>query len=129
MGTAPPVKQASIENDPAVKQEGLGYRCHTFSSSDEQTTVVAFWEAKPWDPNATTKHAVITLPLAHEPHHIFLHDLLTGTQTEISGKWSEDVSNEAPPTSPSKDSARSKSDRRFAVAVSLSAVPQLLIVR
>ena len=129
MGTAPPVKHASIENDPAVKQEGLGYRCHTFSSSDEQTTVVAFWEAKPWDPNATTKHAVITLPLAHEPHHIFLHDLLTGTQTEISGKWSEDVSNEAPPTSPSKDSARSKSDRRFAVAVSLSAVPQLLIVR
>jgi hypothetical protein len=129
MGTAPPAKQASIENDPAVKQEGLGYRCHTFSRSDEQTAVVAFWEVKPWDPNATTTHAVITLPLTHEPRHVFQYDLLTGSQTEISGKWSEAVSNEAPTMSPSKDSARAKPDGRFEVTVSLSAVPQLLIVR
>jgi hypothetical protein len=101
IGTAPPAKQASIENDPAVKQEGLGYRCHTFSSSDEQTILVAFWEVKPWDPNATTTSAVITLPLTREPSHIFLYNLLTGSQTEISGKWSEGASGGAPPTTPS----------------------------
>jgi len=42
MGTASPAEQASIENDPAAKQERPGYRCHTFSSSDERTAVVAF---------------------------------------------------------------------------------------
>jgi hypothetical protein len=129
MGRTPPAKQASIENDPAAKQERLGNRCHTFSSSDEQTAVVAFWEVKPWDPNATTRHAVITLPLTHEPRHVFLYDLLTGSETEISGKWSEVVSNEAPTMSPSKDSVGAKPDRRVEVTVSLSAVPQLLIVR
>jgi hypothetical protein len=129
MGTAPPAKQASIENDPAVKQEGLGYRCHTFSSSDEPTTLVAFWEVKPWDPNASTTHAMITLPLTQEPRHVFLYDLLTGRQTEISGKWSEHLSNEAPAMSPSKDSAQANPDRRIEIPVSLSAVPQLLIVR
>jgi hypothetical protein len=129
IGTAPPAKQASIENDPAVKQEGLGYRCHTFASSDEQTTLVAFWEVKPWDPNATTTSAVITLPLTREPSHIFLYNLLTGSQTEISGKWSEGASDGAHPTTPSKDGTRPKSDPHVAVTVSLSAVPQLLIVR
>jgi hypothetical protein len=109
MGTAPPAKQAPIENDPAVKQEGLGYRCYTFSSSDEKRTVVAFWEAKPWDPNATTTNAVIILPPVNEPRQFFLYNLLTGSQTAISGKSSEDHS--------------------VSVAVSLSAVPQLLIVR
>jgi hypothetical protein len=69
------------------------------------------------------------LPLTHEPRHVFQYDLLTGSQTEISGKWSEAVSNEAPTMSPSKDSARAKPDGRFEVTVSLSAVPQLLIVR
>jgi hypothetical protein len=129
MGTASPTEQASIENDPAAKQERLGNRCHTFSSSDEQTTVVAFWEVKAWDPNAPAAHAVITLPLTHEPRHVFLCDLLTGSQTEISGKWSEAVSNEAPTMSPSKDSARAKPESHVEVTVSLSAVPQLLIVR
>jgi hypothetical protein len=129
MGTASPAEQASIENDPAVKQEGLGYRCHTFTSSDEQTTVVAFWEVKPWDPNATTTHAVITLPLAQEPRHVFMYDLLTGRQTEISGKWSEHVSNEASTMSQSKDRAQGSPDRRVEIPVSLLAVPQLLIVR
>ncbi len=129
MAAAPPAKQASIENDPALKQEGLGYRCHTFSSSDEQTTVVAFWEVKPWDPNATTANAVITLPLAREHRHVFLYNLLTGNQTEISGKWSESVSDQAPATSQIKDSTRAKPDPHVSVPVSLSGAPQLLIIR
>jgi hypothetical protein len=95
MGTDSPAEQASIENDPAAKQERL----------------------------------VITLPLTHEPCHIFLYDLLTGSQTEISGKWSEAVSNEAPTMSPTKDSTRAKTKSHVEVTVSLSAVPQLLIVR
>ena len=125
MGTASPAEQASIENDPAAKQERLGNRCHTFSSSDEQTTVVAFWEVKAWDPNAPAANAVITLPLTREPHHIFRYDLLSGSQTEISGK----LSDEAPGTSPASDNARAKSDHRVSVPVSLSGAPQLLIVR
>jgi hypothetical protein len=109
VGTAPPAKQASIENDPAAKQEGLGYRCHTFSSSDEQTTVVAFWAAKPWDPSAAPANAIITLPLAHEPQHVFLYDLLSGSQTEIPWKRSE--------------------DNRISITISISAAPKLLIAR
>ena len=128
MGTAPPAKQASIENDPAVKQEGLGYRCHTFFGSDEQTTVVAFWEVKPWDPNAPAAHTVITLPLTHEPHQVFLYDLLSGSQTEITGKLSKD-GDDVPGTSPASDNARAKSDHRVSVPVSLSGAPQLLIIR
>jgi hypothetical protein len=61
--------------------------------------------------------------------HYFLYDLLTGNQTEISGKWPEAVSNEASTMSPSKDSAQAKPDRRIEVTISLSAVRQLLIVR
>jgi hypothetical protein len=107
-GAIPPAKQASIENDAAVQPGRLGYRCHTFSSSDDQTTVVAFWEAKPWDPSATPANAAITVPLAHEPHHVFLYDLLSGSQTEISWKWSE--------------------DKRISIATSISGAPKLLIV-
>ena len=109
MGTASPAEQASIENDPAAKQEGLGPRCHTFSSSDEQRTVVAFWEAKPWDPNATTANAVITLPLAHEPRNVFLYDLLSGNQIEIPWKRLE--------------------DNRISIRVSISGAPKLVIAR
>ena len=108
MGTASSEKQASIENDPAVKQEGLGYRCHTFSSSDEQRTVVAFWQAKPWDPNATTADAVITLPLAREPRHVFLFDLLSGNQTEIPWKSSGE-------------------NHRISATVSISGAPKCII--
>jgi hypothetical protein len=108
-GVVAPAKQASIENDTPAQPGRLGYRCHTFSSSDEQTTVVAFWEAKPWDPNATTVDAAISLPLSHQPHHVFLYDLLSGRQTEISSKWSE--------------------DNRVSIATSISGAPKLLIVR
>ena len=52
MSSAPSAKAARIENDPAAKQDGLGYRCHTFQSADEQKAIVAFWVARPWDGNA-----------------------------------------------------------------------------
>ena len=129
MAATPPAKQATIGNDPAAKQGGLSSRCYTFSSPDERTTAVAFWDVQPWDPNAKAAKAVITLPLAHEPRRVFLYDLLSGSQTEISAKLLENVSDEAPPKSQDKDSTRAKSDHRVSVPVSLSAVPQMLIVR
>jgi hypothetical protein len=107
MGTVSSAKQAWIENDPAVKQEGLGYRCNTLSSPDERRAVVAIWEAKPWDPNATTAKAVITLPLAREPRQVFLHDLLSGNQTEVPWKRSQ--------------------DNRISITVSISGAPKLVI--
>jgi hypothetical protein len=109
MEAAPPSKQASIENDPAVENHSLGHRCYTFSSSDEQKTMVAFWEAKPWEANATTVEAVIALPPALKTGHVFLYNFLSGQQTELPGKWSE--------------------DHRLSVTVSLSGAPQLLIIR
>jgi hypothetical protein len=127
MATVPPAKQASIENDPTVQPDRLGNRCHTFASSDEQTTVVAFWEVKAWDPSAPAANAVITLPLAHEPHHVFLYDLLSGSQTEITGKLSKDGGEAG--TSSAKDSARAKADHQVSLPVSLSAAPELLIIR
>ncbi len=129
MATASPAEQASIENDPAARQEPLGDRCHTFSSSDERTTVVAFWEVKAFDPNAPAANAVITVPLAQEPHHIYRYDLLSGSQTEISGKLLKAVSDEPPGTAPVSDNARVKSDHRVSIPVSLSGAPQLLIIR
>jgi hypothetical protein len=108
-GAVPPAKQASIEDDPAVKSGRLGYRCHTFSSADEQTTVVAFWEAKAWDPNAIMANTTITLPLAHEPRHVFLYDLLSGNQTDVS--WNR------------------VNGQRFSTTTSISAAPKLLIFR
>jgi hypothetical protein len=107
--TAASAKKASIENDPADNKDKLGYRCHTFSGPDEQRTVVAFWNAKPWDPNAMKPNAVVTLALTHEPRHVFLYDLLSGKQTEVSWKRSE--------------------NDRIAVTVSITCTPQLLIVR
>jgi hypothetical protein len=109
MRTAPPAKQATIENNPAVKQDGLGDRCHTFSSSDEQRTVVAFWEAKPWESSAVSPTVQITLPVAQEPRHVSLYDLLSGNQIEIPWKRS--------------------GDNRISIAVSISGAPKLLIAR
>jgi hypothetical protein len=107
MGTASSAKQARIENNSVVKQEGLGYRCHTFSSSDEQRTVVAFWEARPWNANATTGNVVITLPLTREPRQVFLYDLLSGKQVETPWKRSE--------------------QNRISMTVSISGAPKLII--
>jgi len=69
--------------------------------------VVAFWAVKPWDPNAPATNSVITLPLAHEPRHVFLYDLLSGNQTEIPWKRSEDHS--------------------ISISVSISGAPKLLV--
>ena len=101
-------KQASIENDPG-SPDGLGNRCHTFSSSDQQTIVVAFWTAKSWDPSATPQKAVIDVPLALTPGHVFLYDLLSGSKTEVP--W------------------QNRPNAGISVAVSISASPQLLMVR
>src|SRR5260221_9707309 len=113
MNAAAPTKQASIEIDPAAKEGRLGNRCYAFSSSDGETTAIAFWDVKPWDPTAKPAKATIVLPLAHETHHVFLYDLLSGNQTEISDKLSENVSN---------------GNNHVSIPVQLSAVPQLLIV-
>jgi hypothetical protein len=101
-------RQASIENDATAQLGQLGYRCYTFSSADEQKTVLAFWEAKPWDPNATTAEVTISLPVSHQPHHVFLYDLLSGNQTDISWKRSE--------------------DNRVSMVTPISGAPKLLIV-
>lgn len=105
---AAPDQQASIETDSAVGKDS-GNRCYTFSDYSEQKTVVAFWEAKPWDPGATAAHAVIALPPAAKADHIFLYNLLSGEQTPIAGNKSE--------------------DGRLSVNVSLSGAPQFLIIR
>jgi hypothetical protein len=109
MRMATPEKQASIENDPAIEKDGPGHQCYTFSSPDSQRTIVAFWEAKPWDSNETVSDAVITLAANHKPRHVFLYDLLSGNQTEVSGTSSE--------------------NNRISIKVSISASPKLLIVR
>jgi hypothetical protein len=114
MSAAAKAKQSTIEVDPAVKPGRLGTRCYTFSSSDGATTVVAFWDVKPWDANAKPTNATISVPLTGEARHVFLYDLLSGNQTEISDKLSQNVSNR---------------DGRISIPVSLTAIPQLLIVR
>jgi hypothetical protein len=114
MSAAAKAKQATIELDPVAKPGRLGSRCYTFSSSDGATTVVAFWDVKPWDPNANPTNATIAVPVTGEARHVFLYDLLSGNQTEISDKLSQNASNR---------------DGRISVPLSLSAVPQLLIVR
>jgi hypothetical protein len=101
-------KQASIETDSSVTQDGLGYRCYTFSNPYEQRTVVAFWEAKRWEAGAKASNARVTLPLAHQPRHVFVYDLLSGNQTEIPCARSE--------------------DSRLSISVSISGAPQLLII-
>jgi hypothetical protein len=109
MRTVDPAKQATIVKDPEIEQDGLGDRCHTFSSSDGKRTVVAFWEAKPWEPSAVTQNVQITLPPPQEPRHVDLYDFLSGNQTEVPWKRSE--------------------DGRISIAVSISRVPKLLIAR
>ena len=54
--------------------------------------------------------AVVTLPLAKDPAHLILYDLLTGKETPVSWK-------------------RSGGEDHISIAVPLSATPQLLIVR
>ena len=106
---ASPAKQALLENDQAVKPEGLGDRCYTFSSSDGQRTVVAFWEAKPWEGKGLTSEAEITLPTLHEPSHVLVYELLSGNQIEVPWKRSE--------------------DNRIFIKVSISGAPKLLMTR
>jgi hypothetical protein len=108
METATPGKQALIQTDPSPDQ-GLGHQAYTFSSPDGQKTVVAFWEARPWDPRAATANAVLILPLASEPAHVSLYDLLSGTETQIQWKRSE--------------------ENHVAITVPISATPKMLIVR
>jgi hypothetical protein len=50
---------------------------------------------------------VLTLPLTREPHHIFLYDLLSGNQTELPWKRSE--------------------EHRISMTVSISGAPSLII--
>jgi hypothetical protein len=114
MSAAAPAKQATIEIEPAAKPGRLGSRCYTFSSSNGATTVVAFWDVKPWDPNTKPASATIAVPVTGEARHVYLYDLLSGNQTEVSDKLSQNVSNQ---------------NGRISVPVSFSAVPQLLIVR
>ena len=113
MSPAAPAKQATIEIDPAAKLGRLGSRCYTFSSADGATTIIAFWDPKPWDPNTKPANATIGVPVTGEAGHFFLYDLLSGNQSEISDKLSQNVSNR---------------NGRISIPVSLSAVPQLLIV-
>jgi hypothetical protein len=127
METAPSARQASI--DTGAQQQGLGYRCRTFVNPDEQRTIIAFWAAKPWDPNESATSAVVSLPLDRESPQVSLYNPLTGNRTEISGKLSEDVSDDAGPISQTNNSTRPKSDHRFSVTVSITAAPQLLMIR
>jgi hypothetical protein len=106
---APPEKQARIEADAGASQEGLGLRCDTFSGSDEQKTIVAFWQAKPWDAKATPANGAIALPLTREPRHVFLYDFLSGKQTEVPWKRLD--------------------DNRISISVSITAAPKLVIAR
>jgi hypothetical protein len=108
MTIAPSTKQASIANDPG-SPDGLGNRCHTFSVPDQQTTVVAFWAAKPWDRNEAKQNSTIQLPLTVIPNHVLLYDLLSGNQTETSWQTSANFS--------------------IAIPVQISAAPQLLLIR
>jgi hypothetical protein len=109
MEVAPPSKRASIDNELVAEKGSLGHRCYTFSSSDGQRTVIAFWEAKPYDANAMTAKARVALPLAQKAGHVSLYNFASGEQTDLPGQWSE--------------------DHLFSVTVELSGAPQLLIIR
>ena len=115
----PAAKQAQIESEPTAKPDGLGFRCHTFLSPDEQKAVVAFWVAKPWDANAKPASATIELPSQPAVHHLFLYDLLTGNRTEIPGKTSPSVSQTKDADGP---------DHLRSVTVSITSAPQLLVI-
>lgn len=110
MRMAAPDHQARIEGtDPAAENNGLGRQCPTFSSSDGQKTLVAFWEAKPWEPIAQASSAVVTWPLAPEPRRLTLYDPLTGKETQIPWKKS--------------------GDNQISITVPISSAPKLLIAR
>jgi hypothetical protein len=109
MAMAPLEKQATLESGPSVQQEGLGDRCYTFSGLDEQRTVVAFWEAKPWEANGATMDVGITLPESHDPRQVFVYELLSGNQKEIPWKRSD--------------------ENHISVKVSISGAPRLLVIR
>ncbi len=121
-GPAPAAKQAQIESEPTAKPDGLGFRCHTFLSPDEQKAVVAFWAAKSLTPNDKPINGTIELPAELAVHHLFLYDLLSGNRTEIYGRA------EVPATSQTKNSGRESSDHLHTVAVSITSVPQLLVI-
>jgi hypothetical protein len=110
MPVAAPNQQAWVESGQASQKDGLGPQCYTFASPDRQTRAVAFWEAKPWEPGAGLSTAVLTLPLANDPAHLVLNDLLTGKETPVPWK-------------------RSGDEGHISITVPLSATPQLLIVR
>jgi hypothetical protein len=109
MPTAPPDQSASVESDQTSQKEGLGPQCYTFASPDRQLRAVAFWIAKPWETSQGMSEAVVNLPLAKDPAHLIVCDLLTGKETPVTWK-------------------RSGNDGRISIAVPLSATPQLLMV-
>jgi hypothetical protein len=110
IAVAPPEKQATIESDPAVQQEGLGNRCYTFSGADEQRKVVAFWQAKPWKVDgAASLNVDITLPATHDPRQVVVYELSSGNQKEVTWKRLD--------------------ESHVSMKVSISAAPRLLIVR
>jgi hypothetical protein len=85
METAAPLKQASLQADSSPDQ-GTGHQCYTFSSSDGQKTLVAFWEAKAWEPGSGPLKAVLSLPMTDDPGHVSLYDPLTGKEAPLQWK-------------------------------------------
>jgi hypothetical protein len=111
MPTAPSDQSASLESAQTSSQkDGPGPQCYTFASPNQELRAVAFWIAKPWEPGEGMSEAVVNLPLAKDPAHLVLYDLLTGKETPVTWK-------------------RSGSDGPISIAVPLSATPQLLMVR
>jgi hypothetical protein len=110
MPAAPSDQSASLESAQTSQKDGPGPQCYTFASPNEELRAVAFWIAKPWEPGEGMSEAVVNLPLAKDPAHLVLYDLLTGKETLVTWK-------------------RSGSDGRISIAVPLSATPQLLMVR
>jgi hypothetical protein len=109
LAPVPAGEEASIKTDPSPDQ-GLGHQVYTFASADKKKKLVAFWEAKPWEPNPVTASAVIEWPLAHPPAHLFLCDLLTGQETAIPyGKAGQ--------------------EGQISITVPISATPKVLISR
>ena len=100
---------AQIKVDHTTTQSGLDPRCYTFASSNKRTVLVAFWEPTPWVASPSVSQATITLPSSAKPQRAWIYDLLSGAKTEITLRKSE--------------------RNRASVDVSISGVPQMLIVR
>jgi hypothetical protein len=122
MEVAPAATQAKIDSAPASKSGGLGYRCHTFLSSDRQKAVVAFWTTNPLEANLKPANVTIDLPSEPEAHHIFRYDLLTGDRTELNSKAAEAT------TSQTKNNDGAPSDHPRSLSVAITSVPQLLVI-